>query len=63
MRIIRLKHTETGWTADFVGDDEIKSLFGTTVIPTAFTSLAPGPYVQAEIQRLNPDCLVVFSAV
>jgi len=40
MKEIRLFTTPKGWMADFGSDAAILSLFGTSIIPTAFTSLA-----------------------
>ena len=39
-------------------DPEIKELFGTDTLPTAFTAGAKMDDVVAEIQRLNPNCKV-----
>lgn len=40
--------------------DDMRRLFGTTIIPTAFTANADPTMVQAEIQRLNPQYDVMF---
>ena len=61
MKQIRLFKTANGWMADFVGDSEIQSLFGTTIIPTAFTAQANQWDVFKEISRLNPQCEVVLA--
>lgn len=61
MKQIRLFKTANGWMTDFVGDSEIQSLFGTTIIPTAFTAQADSQDVIEEISRLNPRYEVVLS--
>ena len=60
MKEIRLFTTPKGWMADFGNDAAILSLFGTSIIPTAFTSLAAASVVHAEISRLNPECSVII---
>lgn len=42
------------WEATFVGDEEIAALFGTTTIPSSFTSSAPEEMVVAELVKRNP---------
>ena len=59
MKEIRLFTTPKGWMADFGNDAEILSVFGTSIIPTAFTSRATAAVVHAEISRLNPECSVI----
>ena len=59
MKEIRLFTTPKGWMADFGNDAEILSVFGTSIIPTAFTSRATASVVRAEIARLNPECNVI----
>lgn len=59
MKTIELYLTNQGWMANHIGDEEIRSLFGTTIIPTAFTSKAQADTVQAKIAALNPDKNVV----
>ena len=49
------------WQATFHDDEEVKRLFGTDTLPTAFTAQADGYRVQREVQRLNPDCEVVLA--
>ena len=60
MNRIRLYNTCNGWIAHHMGPHaaEIKKLFGTAEILTAFTCTAHPDYVVAEISRLNPDCKV-----
>lgn len=58
MKEIKLFKTESGWMADFVGDEEVKAAFGTTVIPTAFTAKAPAREVVNTLVMLNPECAV-----
>ena len=59
MKEVRLFTTPKGWMADFGDDAEILSVFGTSIIPTAFTSRATASVVHAEISRLNPECNVI----
>ena len=59
MKEIRLFTTPKGWMADFGNDAAILSLFGTSIIPTAFTSRATASVVRAEISRLNPEHNVI----
>jgi hypothetical protein len=37
---------------------DVRSLFGTDTLPTAWTDRAPVETVRAEIQRRNPGCVV-----
>jgi hypothetical protein len=57
---ITLIRTSTGWSAKFSGEagDEIRSLFGTDTIPTAFTAEAPAKKVQQQIHSQWPKCLI-----
>ena len=59
MKEIRLFTTPKVWMADFGNDAAILSLFGTSIIPTAFTSRATASVVRAEISRLNPEHNVI----
>lgn len=59
MKEIRLFTTPNGWMMDFGDDAAILSLFGTSIIPTAFSSAATASVVHAEISRLNPECNVI----
>ena len=58
MGVIELYKVDGVWLADFVGDAEIKRLFGQTALPTPFTTVTDFKVVQAKIQALNPDKLV-----
>ena len=40
-------------------DPEVKELFGTAEIPTAFTHLVPKAEVIAELSRLNPGNQII----
>lgn len=62
MNRIELFKTNQGWMADFQGPqaEEIRRLFGTSVIPTPFTAQAESANVMANIQSKNPDCIVVL---
>ena len=57
---ITLIRTNTGWSAQFSGDAavEIRALFHTDTIPTAFTADAPAKKVQQQIRSQWPLCLV-----
>lgn len=61
MKQIRLFKTATGWMADFNGDRDIVDLFGTSIVPTAFTAQADQMQVLKEISNLNPQCEVVLA--
>jgi len=50
------------WMARFVDDAEIKSLFGTDTIPTAFTAAAAKETVIAQLIKLNPGYTVTEEA-
>jgi len=60
---IVLRKTTNGWMADWQGphSDEVKSLFGTTVLPTCYTARAEPDLVLSAIRKLNPDCAVVLA--
>lgn len=58
MTMIGLYKANGSWIADWSNSPrhaEIKDLFGTTHIPTAFTDKAAASAVIAEISRLNPN--------
>lgn len=57
---ITLIRTSTGWSAQFSGDaaEEVRSLFHTDTIPTAFTAEAPAGKVVAQIRAMWPKCHV-----
>ena len=57
MHSITLFRAENGLMAKH-SDPEVYSLFGTDVIPTAFTAEADPETVVDEIRRLNPHCRV-----
>ena len=48
------------WVAYHPDNAEIFELFGSYIIPTAFTPAADRFTVLARIQELNPDCNVVL---
>lgn len=62
VRTIILTPTLKGWMATQLIDGEpdmsLVDLFGTHILPTAFTAQASGEYVLCEIQRMNPDAIV-----
>ena len=43
------------------GSDEIVDLFGTHILPTAFTANVLGTVVQDAIRKLNPEHRVVLA--
>jgi hypothetical protein len=53
-RRIKVWWSSNGWLADFVGDEEIQELFGTTLIPTAFTAQSRKEIVIQSLKELNP---------
>lgn len=57
---ITLMRTSTGWSAKFSGEaaEEIRRLFGTDTIPTAFTAAAPVKKVREQIHAQWPKCIV-----
>lgn len=57
---ITLIRTSGGWSAKFSGKagEQIRALFGTDTLPTAFTSEADPRRVQAEIKRQWPVCYI-----
>ena len=61
MKVIKLINSSRGWLARFEDDEEIIKNFGTDTIPTAFTEKASPMMVMAEIQKRNPNSLVVFA--
>ena len=60
MKSIILSNTNSGWISDFIGDQEIFSLFGTTAIPTAFGKNNSFDYVKKHIEKLNPGYSVTL---
>lgn len=58
MKRITIWNDGRQWQATFHGDSEVKRLFGTDTLPTAFTSQADGATVLAEVQRRNRQCRV-----
>ena len=58
-RKITLFRTDQGWMAQD-DDPEVRRLFGTDTIPTAFTATAEPEFVAREIARLNPDAEVTY---
>lgn len=57
---ITLIRTSTGWSAQFSGDAavEIRALFHTDTIPTAFTSAASAKVVEKQLRSQWPKCIV-----
>ena len=62
MKEIVLQNTSKGivchWYTNGKPDEYVLKLFGTHILPSAFTSLADPVKVTAEIKRLNPGCVV-----
>ena len=58
--MITLIRTSTGWCAKFSGEAEaeIRRLFGTDTIPTAYGAEAPVKKVQDQIRYMWPKCVV-----
>lgn len=57
--IILIPHRGT-WYAEIVGDEEVYALWGTTVLPTPFTTAASVETVFAEIEACNPGVSVDY---
>jgi hypothetical protein len=55
---VRVFKTATGWNADMIGDEYIKRLFGTTMLPLPFTAQADAKTVMADVTKRNPDATV-----
>ena len=61
MKVIKLINSRQGWLARFVDNKEIKDLFGTDTIPTAFTEQASPMVVLQAIQAKNQGYKVEFA--
>ncbi len=63
MTTITLYRDAQGWQARWTGPGaaDIRRLFDTDTLPTAYTPRAEGLTVQTEIQRLNPECHVTIA--
>ena len=57
MHTITLYRTADCWMARST-DPQVRKLFGTDELPTAFAARVPGDKVLREIRRLNPDAAV-----
>lgn len=59
---IELYKANGSWIAEHrgPGSEEIKRLFGTTALPTAFTDKADAYRVKESLERLNPDDEVII---
>ena len=57
---ITLYRTAQAWMS-VNSDPQVRELFGTDVLPTAFAAAADESTVLARIQQLNPDCDVVIA--
>lgn len=55
---INIRKSETGYSAEFVGDAEIFNLFGTTILPLPFTAAAFLDVIVADVKRRNPGARV-----
>jgi hypothetical protein len=62
LNVISLHFAGNAVMAKYIGphSEEIKSLFQSDTILTAFTSYTPMDSIIAEISRLNPDVLVCW---
>jgi hypothetical protein len=62
--VITLVRTNTGWCARFSGQigETVQQAFGTTTIPTAFTSEAPAGKVVRAVAAQWKDCDVRLEA-
>lgn len=58
MERITLSREGGYWVARHT-DPRVMQLFGTDALPTPWPATAPAAAVLREIQRLNPDCMVV----
>jgi hypothetical protein len=58
-KVINLYRQDGSWWVDFVDDEEVQALFGTTEIMTPFFSSTPEEEVLKAIQEKNPDCLIM----
>lgn len=58
-KVINLYRQDGSWWVDFVDDEEVLALFGTTEIMTPFFSSMPEEEVRKVIQEKNPDCLIL----
>jgi len=59
---ITIRRIPTGWAADFAQHstaNEVRSLFGTTELPTSYTPRATADYVRQALKRLNPGSQVL----
>ena len=61
MTQITLSLTQTGWMATFIGDTQVKALFGSDTLLTGFRSSMPAHEVVARIQAANPGDQVVVA--
>lgn len=57
---IVLTRTPDGWMAEWFGYQraKIEELFGTAIIPTAYTAACGAETVRREIAAANQDCIV-----
>ena len=64
MTSITLYKGSSVWLAHWQGDDaaDIKRLFGTDILPTAFDATTDGEMVRGEVARLNPDRMVCIAS-
>jgi hypothetical protein len=58
-KVINLYRQDGSWWVDFVDDEEVLALFGTTEIITPFFSSTPEEEVRKVIQEKNPGCLIL----
>ena len=58
---ITIWKTRAGWLAKFT-DPQVRELFGTDTIPTAYTEHAGLDYVLPRITQQNPDCDIIVKS-
>jgi hypothetical protein len=58
MELIEVYKNGGHWVAKY-NNPEIVELFGTDVLPTAFTESASADLVYSELQARNPDCNIL----
>ena len=57
--MIKLSQQNGSWVAQH-SNPQVKELFGSDTIPTAFRDTAPADTVRARIQELNPEEIVAI---
>lgn len=62
-KLIKLRQdlAADAWIANFEGDEKVRKLFGTTILPTPFAASVDASIVLERVQKLNPDCKVLLA--